>query len=367
MVRFDVRNGDVLAEGSAAKIAAGLRAPWNHNSYGTLLEFLREERPDVGHVHNWFPLLSPSVYGAFRDLSIPIVQTLHNYRLGCASGTLGRNGKSCLDCLGGDRRPALRHRCYRGSALQTHVWSRTMKRNWSRGVFRSMVDAYVAPSHAVARRHVEMGLPQDRIHVIPHACQDPFESGAREFRRLDASSCGGIFVGRLVPEKGVDVLIRAWEGIEAPLEIVGRGPEEEKLRRLAGNRDNIRFLGELPHDEVIRAIRGAAFMVFPSRWEEPFGLGVIESMACERPVIGSDIGAIPDQVQQGAKGLLVPPGDVAALRRAAGMLIRSDSMCRRLGLHARRCYETRYRPEIHRRRLIELYGSLQSLPVTRAS
>jgi len=348
--RYEVRNEDVLRGWNPAALGAALRAPWNRESYRRVRRWLEECRPDVMHVHNWFPLLSPSVYAAGRDLGIPVVQTLHNYRLGCASGLLLRDGRVCELCIKGNRRPAMRHGCYRGSSIQTSVWAKVMQRGWSREVFSSLVDAYIAPSRIVAEKHVEMGLPADRVHVIQHACDDPF--AGKETR---PTGSGAIFVGRLMREKGVDTLIRAWRGIDHPLKIVGTGTEENEFQELASDLPQVKFLGFREHDEVLRLIGDSAFLIFPSRWLEPFGLGMIEAMAGARPVVATRIGAAAELVEDGVNGLLVPPDNPRRLAEAAGRLLQDPGLCRGMGRSARRRYLDRFTPEIHRDALVRLY------------
>jgi glycosyltransferase involved in cell wall biosynthesis len=356
--RLEVSNEEVFGASRIQAAGAAIRAPWNRQSYRVARRFLEDYQPDVSHVHNWFPLLSPSVYAAHRDVGVPVVQTLHNYRLGCAAGTFLRDGKSCEKCLAGNRTWAVRHRCYRGSALMSSVWARVMDRGWTRESFRGLVDAYIAPSRVIARTHVEMGLPEDRIHLIPHACIDPFERLPHLRRQANrGSQGGGIFVGRLFPEKGVDVLLRAWRDVDAPLRIVGTGSEEDRLRKLESS-SRVSWLGQLSHDDVLQNVVNSDFLIFPSRWKEPFGLGMIEAMACGRPVIASRIGAATELVEDGVNGILVPPNDDRALTDAAARLVSDHELRDRLGAGARKTFECRFAPSEHLRAIEQLFRGL---------
>jgi glycosyltransferase involved in cell wall biosynthesis len=357
--RHELSNERTFARPRLAAAVSAWKAAWNRSSYHAVREILKTVRPDVSHVHNWFPLLSPSIYAAHRDLGIPVVQSLHNYRLGCAAGTLLRDGQVCEQCISGDTRAAVRHRCYRGSATQTRVWCRVMGRGWSEGTFASMVDAYIAPSEVVRRKHVEMGLPADLIHVLPHACDDPLRSrpgGALRSRR--DRSAGAVYVGRLVPEKGVDTLVQAWRGVDAPLRVIGRGPEESRLRAMASDLPHVEFLGEQPHDVVMRELQRTALLVFPSRWNEPFGLGIIEAMACGTPVLATRMGAAPELVKDGVTGVLIDPHDPVAMRRAASGLLSRDEDRERMGINARRRYLRCFTPDRHLESLEDLFSSL---------
>jgi len=353
---YVVRNDSSLSQASPLdKARTAWNAPYNKSSFRAISEFLRRHEVDIGHVHNWFPIISPAIYEAHKQLSIPVVQTLHNYRLGCANGTFRLKGKACDACLGGSRLPAVTHRCYRNSALGSYAWKRIMDQNWSNGRFADDVDAYISPSQEVAATHLKMGLPSERIHVIPNAAPEPPQQSIPT--APDASN-GAIFVGRLSQEKGIDTLIDAWQGVDAPLVIAGSGPEEADLRYKTGNNARIQLLGHIASDRVFQQLEKSAFLVFPSRWAEPFGLGIIEAMAVGRPVIASNIGAPAEIIEHGVNGLLVPPDDPKALRQAVMELLSNPDRLRKMGLAARDAYLRHYRPQPHAEALESLYRQL---------
>jgi glycosyltransferase involved in cell wall biosynthesis len=349
-------------QGRARRLKIALQAPWSKPAYQEVLKFLRAHQPHLGHVHNWFPLFSPAIYDAHRACGIPVVQTLHNYRLGCARGTFLKAGRSCTDCLSGSRLQAIRDRCYQDSRAGALVWERTVARGWDKGSF-AQVDAYVAPSDTVKDLHVAMGLPPERIHFIPHATADPLsDAGA-----LSPPPGGGaLFVGRLSREKGVDVLLEAWRDLDMPLRVVGTGPLESELK--AANRNHrVEFLGQLSSEEVSAAIQRASFVVMPHRWLEPFGLVAIEALAHGRPVIASNLGGPADIIQDGVSGTLVPPEDARALQRAALDLCENPSRLARFSREARASYELSYHPRVHLRALTDLYGQLAGEPRPRTA
>ena len=357
------RNAEVRGRLPMAGVA--WRAPYDRSSRAAVRAFLRRHQVQLGHVHNWFPRLSPAVYDAHADLGIPVVQTLHNYRLGCAAATLVRDGHTCRSCVeSGSRMPALRHRCYRGSLLQTEVWRRVMREGWQSGAFRERVSAYVAPSRAVAAAHVEFGLPREAIEVIPHASPDPLETGRLDALSRPPSGGGALFVGRLVPEKGLKRLLQAWETLEAPLTIVGTGPLEGWVRERAARLPRVQALGRVAPGEVARRIAQSALVVMPHHWDEPFGLTAVEAIACGRPVVASDLGGPRDVVRHGETGLLVAP-EVEALREACRGLLGDGERLARFGAAARADYEARFRPAVHLERLLTLYRRLLSPEASR--
>lgn len=356
------RNDPALGRSRLRQALTAWRAPFSRQAYRRVREHLRAHAAQVGHVHNWFPVFSPAVYDAHHDLGIPVVQTLHNYRLSCAAGTHLRGGRDCGDCSSRDRRAAVRHGCYRGSRLGSEVWRRTIEAGFASGRFAG-VDAYVAPSQAVARAHVALGLPAERIHVIPHGCPDPWERAGPP--PVDPAS-GCLFVGRLSDEKGVPVLLEACRGLPTPLRVVGTGPLADPLRALAQERSTVTFAGEVPPAEVPAQLAEAAVVVMPHTWREPFGLIAVEALAAGRPVIASRLGGPAEIVEDGVSGLLVPPGDPHALRAAIDGLLGDPDRLAAMSQAARARYEACYRPRVHVERLVGLFRRLTRLPVAAA-
>ncbi|NEQ67319.1 MAG: glycosyltransferase family 4 protein [Symploca sp. SIO2D2] len=356
---FVVRNEDVFPEANTlqrAKLA--WESAHNPQSYKAVIEFLRTHEVDIGHVHNWFPLLSPAVYTAHKALGIPVVQTLHNYRLGCANGSFRRNGETCRDCLTGSRNSAVIHRCYKGSLGGSLAWKRLIDKGWAKRIFTEFVDAYIAPSQEVVDAHIEMGLPKEKIHLIPNACEDLLND--KSFSQPQHKD-GALFLGRLSAEKGVDTLINAWRWAPAPLKIAGSGPDAEALKKTATPNERIQFLGHIDRKEIKHQLEKSAFLVFPSKWSEPFGLGIIEAMAAGRPVIASNIGAPSQIITHGVNGLLVPPGDVDALQHAIKTMLYDPERLSRMAQAARDTYEQCYGPKAHAQALETLYQTQTSL------
>lgn len=365
VIQYHVENYKGISKGSfREKFNVASEAAFSRSSYSKIHEFLRRENPDIGHVHNWFPLLSPSVYYAHSDLEIPVVQTLHNYRMGCASGNFRRKNRNCHLCQPGRTTPAIINRCYRNSLLGSMVWRQTMTRGWKSGTFESKVSHYISPSNEVARMHIEMGLPETNVTVMPNACPDPVKD--RESLKIPLQG-DVVFLGRLVEDKGVDILIKAWKFVIAStsphdtpprLVIAGTGPENESLRRLAEGCKGIRFTGHLTQAAVRESIKAARMLVFPSRWAEPFGLGVIEAMASGRPVIASNQGGPAEIIESGFNGLLVEPEDPRALSRKILDLLDNPAQLMKMGGAARESFQRHYTLEAHAKNLIQLFTRL---------
>ena len=275
---------------------------------------LRAKRFDVMHVQNFFPLISTSIYHAARDCGVAVVQHLRNYRSLCAGGLLMRNGKNCELCLGKTLGwGAVRHRCYRGSAMGSAVVAGMNAWHRIQQTFVHGTDRFLAPSELVRRKFKEGGFPAERIVVKPDVVPDL--SAHRSGKKVPRA----IFVGRLSAEKGVRSLVEAWvrEQLKTPLIILGSGPLEEELRSRAARNPAISFLGQLPLKEACRAMAESELLLLPTECHETFGRTVLEAYAGATPVISSRGTAPGDLVIEGETGYLVDPGDVVGL--AAGV------------------------------------------------
>ncbi|MPZ99216.1 MAG: glycosyltransferase [Dehalococcoidia bacterium] len=342
-------------EGSSPLRMLGLAAStvWSRSAAERVGNEIRAFQPDVAHFHNTLPLVSPSAYRACRARGVPVVQTLHNYRLICPAGVLYRDESPCHDCVGHTPLAAVRHACYRDSRAQSAVVAgmltvHRVRRSWARDV-----DLFVAPSEALKREVVAggiAGLEAERIVVKPHFLSpDPGVSAQPR--------AGVFFAGRLVPSKGVDTLLRAWlhEDIPLTLRIAGDGELCESVEVAAQLSPRIEYLGRLRHDEVLAEMARSMAVVFPSTWEEPFGLVMIEALASGTPVIASRAGAFSEIARDGVDGLLFEPGDAAGLAAQVRRLCTEPALARTLGAHARRSFEARYTAEQNFPQLLGIY------------
>ncbi len=334
------------------RAAAAVRAVWSSGTRVRLLEFLRRHRPEVAHLHNTFPLVSPSAYWACRETGTPVVQTLHNYRLLCASALLYHDGHTCEDCLGTRLLwPGLLHGCYRSSRAETAAVTSMLLFHRLLGTWRKAVDLYVALSDFSRTRFIQGGIPADRIAVKPNFVHpDP---GAR-----DGDGDYALFVGRLSQEKGIRVLLDAWsETSGVPLVIVGDGPMRDRVEGFACQGDGaVRYRGALPRPRVFEAMKRARFLVFPSTCYENFPMAIIEAFACGLPVLAAGIGAAPEIVEHGRTGALFRAGDPASLAQAARELWAKPGQARAMGGEARAEYLAKYTARENYARLMDLYA-----------
>jgi glycosyltransferase involved in cell wall biosynthesis len=326
------------------------QAVWSRGAARRVAAAIRYLRPDVVHVHNTFAAASPSIFRAIARLGVPIVQTLHNYRLVCPAATLFRDGHPCTDCLHVPLPvPAMVHACVRGSRSQSLVAVATIGLHRGIGTFSRTIDAFIALTEFQRRLLAGGGLPEARLHVVPNFLEPDPGAGTGE-------RSGVLYVGRLSAEKGIEPLLLAAAAAPGRLEIAGDGPLAGAVREAAAA-GHVRYLGALPADAVADRMRQAAAVVVPSLCYEGFPMVVLEAYAAGTPVIASRIGSLEEVVDDGITGRLVAPGDGAAL--GAAMVQATDAVAETvsLGVNARGRYEARYRGEAHLAGLLAAYGA----------
>jgi glycosyltransferase involved in cell wall biosynthesis len=329
-------------------LSVGVKTIWSIESHRRMEMMLRADRPDVVHLHNTFPLLSPSVIQAARRQRVPVVQTLHNYRLICPAATLFRSGRPCDDCIGKVAAyPGVLHRCYHNSfGASAAVMGMLIGRRLAGGT----ADRYIALTEFARSLFVRGGLPADRITVKANSYgPDP---GVGD-------GAGGYFLyaGRLTVEKGIEVLLEAW-GL-APngmrLMVLGDGPLWPKVQEAARANPSIEATGQASHAEVLKRMKEATALVVPSLWFEGLPVVLAEAFASGLPVIASDIGSLSELIVEGRNGLLVPPGDPSALMQSARSLHTEGGLLARLRRGARQEYEAKYTDQRNLRALLQIY------------
>jgi glycosyltransferase involved in cell wall biosynthesis len=338
---------------SGARAAVALSAaPWNEAQARTITRQVERLRPDVVHVHNTWFATSPAVFAAVRRVGVPVVMTLHNYRLVCAAATLFRDGAPCTDCVGTHPWHGVEHACYRGSRPQSAVAAATIDLHQRRGTWHRDVDRFLALTDFGRDRFVAGGLPADRIVVKPNSVDDP---GPR--RESPSASSTVLYLGRLTEEKGITTLLRAWERSPERLRLVvaGSGPLEASIRATAPARVDV--VGALPPEQVRSLLLTSRALVFPSTWFEGHPLVPVEAAAAGMPVVLSDLGAMSGMFSPGADELLFPPGDVDALVARLTHLD-DDRFVDERGRFARRRFEERYTHGTALERLERTYGSV---------
>jgi glycosyltransferase involved in cell wall biosynthesis len=326
-------------------LGTGCSAVWSTQSYRGIRSISRDASCQVAHFHNTFPLISPAGYYAARSAGAAVVQTLHNYRLLCPGATLYRSGAVCEECI--EKRsllPAIRHGCYRDSRPATTAVAAMLAIHRVADTWREMVDVYIALTEFARRKFIEGGLPSERVVVKPNfVAPDPgVGTGQGGF---------ALFAGRLSEGKGIHTLLEAWRRLpDVPLIVAGDGPLNTTEWP-----PGVTWLGRQSREQVLALMKDAFVLIVPSTWYEGAPGVVIEALACGLPVIASDIGSIPELVDDHRTGLLFLPGGAEDLAHKVRWAFDHPERMLEMRAAARREYETKYTADINYKRLMEIY------------
>jgi len=358
VLQYARHNREISGFSAVRRTGLALTTTWDNESYSEVRALIRQEQPDVAHCHNLLPLLSPSVYYACAAEGVPVIQTVHNYRLICPAGNAFRNGAACDGCRRGLTKSMVRG-CYRGSRSQTASIALMLGVHHALGTWNCKVNTYIAPSHFCRAKLTRQFLHPPKLEVKPHFIGDlpPTRRGPGEY---------AVFVGRLSEEKGILPLLKTWRELrDIPLLVVGSGPLEHAAHQLADSSDHrIRFTGLVPHGEALRLIRSACFLVAPSRCYETFGLTVLEAMACGVPAIVPRHGALRELVCDRRTGLVFDIDHPEQLSTAIRWAWSHTLEVREMGRAARHHCLEHYSPDVNYKKLMQIYEAARSAPET---
>jgi glycosyltransferase involved in cell wall biosynthesis len=360
VVRFSVHNDAVRDMGLVSLAAATL---WNTSTHREIQNIIRRESIDVCHFHNTFPLISPAAYYAAGSENVPVVQSLHNYRLICVNHNFYRDGKVCEDCMGkAIPWPGVMHSCYRDSVSASAAVASMLTLHRALGTWQKMVQIYIALTNFSRDKFVEAGFPSNRIVV------------KKNFLRHDPGSGPGnggyaLFIGRLVPEKGIKTLLSAWEviGTRLPLKIVGGGPLGDMVSDASGVVPGVTRMGRVSDEELDRLLGEATVLIFPSEWYEGLPRTILESYAKGTPVIAGRIGSLIDAVIPGQTGLHFKAGDREDLIRQVKWAIDHPEEVRAMRKQSRMHFDENYTAAANYPELLRIYERAIGLCATPAN
>ena len=355
VVEFIRKNETISRYKPLRKASLLVSTTWNPNAYRQIQQLIARERPDIAHCHNLLPLLSPAAYYACKSAGVSVVQTLHNYRLRCPPGTLYADGRICDDCARSLTCGVARG-CYRNSRLQTATVAIMLGAHRLLGTWDRSVDAYVALNRFARDYFVAAGLPAAKVHVKPNfLLDDPVpRTGPGDY---------ALFVGRLTPEKGVLEMLQAWQRLpHIPLAVVGDGPLRGEVSRKVGQSGSahIKLFGHLSARDTQARMRSARFLVFPSRWYEPFPMTLLEAAACGLPAVAAGIGGVPELVVEGQTGLLFDPQNFETLTERVNWAWTHPAEMAAMGCAARNLYQQKFTAEKNYELLMNIYQAALS-------
>ncbi len=330
-----------------------MRTIWSRESYARVQQRLRSGSFDVMHVHNFFPLWSPSVYYAASRNRVPVIQTLHNYRMMCVNSLFFREQRVCESCLGKTLPWAgVLHGCYRESRPASAVVAAMIGTHKLAGTWASRVHTYIAVSEFARQKYIAGGFSADKITVKPNFIHPSPPTG---------TGGGGyaLFVGRLSPEKGILTMLEAWKGAQdpMPLRVVGQGPLSGAVADASAGCDRIQYLGARSFPEVLELMRSAELLVFPSEWYETMGRTIMEAFSAGTPVLASNLGPMVNMITPQETGFHFSPGSVSELRERIEWCTRNPARVRAMRPQARAAFEAHYTGASNLERLVAIYQS----------
>ncbi len=327
-----------------SKLITALSCPYSFQGRSDVDLWLKESMPDLVHVHNFFPFFSPSIFDAMYNRKVPSVFTLHNYRTICPTSLLMFKGVPDERSICNSAFWAVPHRVYRNSYFGTFVLSCMIELHKRIGTWSKKVDRFICLTDFSKRKFVEAGFPYEKIKVKPNFFDDPGGIDVKSIRK------GGLYVGRLSTEKGVSVLLSAWDKVNYYLSVIGEGGVDALMP------DCIDFLGPKKQEYVIAALKKAEFLIVPSICYEGFPRVIVEAFACGTPVICSRLGSMEEIVEHGVTGLHFESGNPDSLAEAVNWMMENPKRAREMGENARLEYEAKYTKEKNYAQLKAIYN-----------
>lgn len=332
-----------------------LNIAFSKKIYTEFRTYCKKNKPDVVHVHNTYPLITPSIFFAAKDMRIPIVYTLHNYRLIYPNALLIYNGKIDNRTIKGSAYTTIPQKVYKKSYLQTAALAYLIEYHRKRETWTNKVDRFISLTNFSKKIFIEAGLPAGKLSVKPNFIEDPYKIYSD--MKQEVRPNGFLFVGRISEEKGIEDLIDTWleYELEMPLYVIGEGPLKSKLKYKSKQNKHINWVGAVEKKEVYSWILKVKALLFPSICFETFGMSVIEAFSMATPVICSDIGSHASIVKDRVNGLHFEVSNKQDFKKKILRLNSDSELLRKLGENARMDYLLNYTPEKNYKMLMNIY------------
>ena len=356
-VYFYERSNEELKSFSAFEKAKMLASyHWSKRSYSEVKKIMEEFEPDIAHFHNIFIMLTPSVYKACQEKDVPVVQSLHNFRLLCSNGVFFRDGHVCEDCLESNLFESVKHRCYRGSFFQSYLISNMIDGTWKKRIWTDVIDRIIVSTEFTKGKYVEGGIPEEKIVVKPHFVMRQDVSMPKEQTGRKESFV--LYAGRVSEEKGARFLIEAWKHMPSiPLKIVGDGPLTKELKKEV-HAANVEFLGFVDEEKFESYMRNSSFIVVPSTCYENFPRVVVEAYSYGKPVVVPNHGSFPHIVKDGETGYLFNIESIDQFVSKVTKLFNDHKLRSEMSSSAFQQYLSHFYPEKNYEMLMNIYKQL---------
>ena len=360
VIRYTVSNDEFDNAGLIGKVLSTFGMLWSFKNYNEVQKLIKKEKPDLVHVHTFFPLLSPSILYAAKQCGVPVVATLHDTRFICPCSTSLRGTELCNKCGDGHYFRMCKYGCFKESRLQSFLVAGIFKYHRIRRSFYKKIDKYICLNENQIKLLTEIGFEKDKIikkyNFVPDA-----EANLKPIKVDSIPDRYVIFYGRIGEEKGNRILMNIWNDSRMrhiPLVVMGGGPLEEEFRNWADGKENVYFLGYTQHDKCLSIVKGGEFVVFPSIWYEGCSMVEIETESLGKALIATDLGFSVEAIKNGLNGYKIALGDEKGFVDAISQLWKNPEKCIEMGINARIDYEKKYQPEDNYHQLIEIYKSL---------
>lgn len=347
VISYTKNNKEIDSYSLPQKLALLKQASWSQKTYHEVSLLLKQEKPDICHVHNFLPLISPSIYYACKENNVPVVQTLHNYRLICTNGLFLKNGEVCESCLGKSPYKSITTKCYRNSYIQTYALARMLETNTKKGTWANFVDAYLCLTNLAREKFTAHGLPIEKLFIKPNFVE-------LNNNVLPSKKPYLLFVGRLERSKGAHLLIDLCQQVDLPIKVIGEGNLENELKTCP----QLTVLGKQSHVKTVEFIQQATALIFPSIWYEGMPMTILEAFASRTPVFASNMGAMQSMITDEKTGFLFTPDCSKSLAQKVNQNITQPKLLQEVAAKAFALYQELYSKESNYKIMMDIYHSV---------
>lgn len=359
VVTYTVRNDEFDNAGIIGKLKATLGMLWSFKNYNAVKSLIEKEKPEIVHIHTFFPLLSPSILYAAKRCGVKVVATLHDTRFVCPCATSLRGTTLCNSCGDGHYFRMCKYGCFKNSKIQSLIVAFIFKYHKIRKSFYKQIDKYVCLNDNQIKLLENIGFEKNKIikkyNFVPDA-----EANLKAVTVEKLPKRYAVFYGRIGEEKGIRILMKVWSKLEnIPLVVMGSGPLEEEFKIWADKQDNVYYMGYVQHDKCLSIVKGGEFVVFPSIWYEGCSMVEIETESLGKGLVATDLGFSEEAIENGVNGYKVSLGDVDGFVKVIEKLWNDPEKCKLVGKNARADYENKYLPEDNYNQLMDIYNSVR--------
>ena len=355
VIKYTVSNDEFDNAGLIGKLSATFGMLWSFKNYNAVKRIIAAEKPDLVHIHTFFPLLSPSILYAAKRSGTKVVATLHDTRFVCPCSTSLRGTELCNECGDGKYFRMCKYRCFKNSKLQSFIVAGIFSYHRFRKSFYRQIDKYICLNENQINLLTNIGFDKNKItkkyNFVPDA-----EANLKAMKIDGLPKRYVVFYGRIGEEKGIRILMQIWNKLQdIPLVVMGAGPLEQEFKSWADQHKNVYFLGYTQHDKCLSIVKGGEFVVFPSIWYEGCSMVEIETESLGKGLVATDLGFSTEAIEDGVNGFKVRLGDVEEFRKCILNLWKNPEQSIQIGNNARQDYEKKYRPEDNYEQLMAIY------------